>query len=140
MRKPIWSFAVALACVLLGAGCEDVCACPPAMPELMGEVSGAVFTPDSVPIAEPTIEVDAGVGSCDAPDDRLQIHSGSGPGGYYAVVESYERIEGVCLRVRAGPPDSLPFAPSNPFEITVTEDAHGALITQVEHDLYLTSP
>ena len=137
-RRLIEAGGLALVCILTSAACEEVCGCPPQPPEVDGTISGFVFTPDSVPVPNAEIEADAGVGSCTQPDERLDTHGSADATGRYLVqVLSYDRIENVCLRVRAMPSGISLLNASDFVELTVTENAYGELSAHLEHDLYL---
>ena len=138
MRRLISATLTALASVLLAAACETpVCGCTPARYAVT--FRGQVFSPDSVAVAGATVTPEAGIGSCDVPDESLEIHTSvSGQNGVHigAGVGTFDEatFENMCLRVRALPPDSSEYAPSDYVPVTVDPNV------MVVVDFYLTAP
>ena len=117
MQRVVTSGFVAVACTLLAPACDGrACACVFPPPGVEGHFMGWIHSPDSVGIGGATVVTEVGAESCDVADERIHVQSAvSEHGGYYNGVGFATEFdtETLCIRVRALPPDSTPYAPSD---------------------------
>ena len=138
MKKLLGGTALAFLCVLGAGACTEACGCSPPPAEISGIIFGTVTAPDATPVANATVALTAGVGSCEVDGD---VHVADGvtneSGAYEAYFEAYD-LDGasVCVIARAYPPASSSLDPSPPIQLDYDDEDYNRSIV-VEHDFVL---